>query len=143
MPGDLFTQQFGINGGVERQEWRAEAGGEGSLRLFDPFFGAGQLGGITGQEIIHRLLGGQAGDGRHYTKSIGGQEKDVGRMPASALGDDVIQEADRVSGAGVFGQAVVVEIHPAGVLVDGDVFQNGAESGGWLSRSAVPIPGAA
>ncbi len=51
-------------------------------------------------------------------------------MPAAALGDDVIQEADRIGGAGVLGQAVVIEIHPAGVLVDGDVFQDGAEVAG-------------
>ncbi len=52
--------------------------------------------------------------------------------PPRPARDDIVQEADRVGGAGVLGQAVVIEVDPAGVGVDGHVFQHGAEMAGGV-----------
>ena len=44
------------NGG-KRKKGRSEAGGEGCRRFFHSSFGAGNFGGVSGEEVIHGLLG--------------------------------------------------------------------------------------
>ena len=53
--GDAVAQQRAVDLGPARHERRAEAGGEGRLRLGDAALGAGDLGGEAGEEVVHRL----------------------------------------------------------------------------------------
>src|SRR5262245_27322545 len=55
--GNALAQQFGVNAGVVNHERGAEACGESRLRLLaQTFFGASNLCGVAGYEMIHRLL---------------------------------------------------------------------------------------
>ena len=77
VPGDLLAQHRRVHVGVPRQERSAEAGGEGLLRLGDPALGARDLGGVAREEVVHRLGGGEARDGRHDTERIAREKHDV------------------------------------------------------------------
>ena len=58
--GYAFAQQFGVDARVMNHKWRAEAGRESRLRfLAQSLLGAGDLGGVSGDEVIHRLFGRQ------------------------------------------------------------------------------------
>src|SRR5690606_32457324 len=107
----------------------AEAGAEHRLRLGDPRLGAGHLGGVTAEEPIHRLAGGELADGRQHPVGVAGEEEDVLRMPAHAglrMTGDVLQW---VADAGVLRLAAVAEIHLAlAVLLEAHVLQQGSEA---------------
>ena len=60
----LFAQQLRIFGRMQRQEYPAEACGEGGLRLRDTYFRTGYLGSITGNKVVHGLLPRQFGNRR-------------------------------------------------------------------------------
>ena len=51
----LRGQQLGVLGRMPDQERPAEAGRERGLRLGDAHFGAGDLGRVAADEVIHRL----------------------------------------------------------------------------------------
>ena len=70
---------------MARHEGRAEAGGEGRLRLLaEALFGARDLGGEAGEEVIHRLARRQLRDRRQHAEGIGRQHDDILRMPGAA-----------------------------------------------------------
>src|SRR3712207_6888749 len=59
----------GVDARAERHEGRAEAGREGRLGLFaEPPFGAGDLGRVAGEEVVHRLLGRERSEERRVGK---------------------------------------------------------------------------
>ena len=62
-------EQLGVAGGVEDQERRAEAGGEGGLGLVDPDLGPRGLGGVAAQEVVHRLGRGEPAHRRQDPKA--------------------------------------------------------------------------
>ena len=112
---------------MARQERRAEAGGEFRFDADQPLLGAGDLGGIARQEVVHRLVGVELGDRRHHAKSVGGQEDDVLRVSGAAAARGVGNELHRISRTGVLGLGAVVVIGNAGFRIEHHVFQHGTE----------------
>jgi len=62
---------------MQRQEGFAEAGRKCRLRLGNAPLGASHLGGVAGEEVIHRLLFGQFGDRRQNPEGVTGEEDNV------------------------------------------------------------------
>src|SRR3990167_726365 len=128
---DALHQQLGVFVSRTREEGCAEAGGEGG---FDTGVGAHFSGahqrGVAAQEVVRSSLLAQTGNRRDNAVQIAGQEDNVlgfaGTVFDYALGN-VFQ---RVSRAGVLGQAVVGVIGNAGFGVQDHVFQHGAETDG-------------
>ena len=80
MLGDPFAQQIRILDGGQNHKGFRKAGAKGGFRLCDPLFSAGNFGCIAGEKVIHGLGRRQFGNGRHDTKSIGGEHNDIGGM---------------------------------------------------------------
>ena len=119
---------LGVDARVARHEGRAEAGREGRLRLGHAALGAGDARGVAGQEMVHRLLGGEQADRRQHAERVGGQHDDVGSgWPARPVAAGVRDELERVAAARVLGQAVVVEARRCRRAVEDDVLQHRAE----------------
>src|SRR5207244_12356313 len=97
---------------------------------------------IAGQEMIQRLFRRESADGRQYAKGIASQEENVSRMVAFSRSLAVVDEIDGVGGAGVFRNAIIVELRPMRVRIDHHVFQDAAETDGvpdlWLALSRQP-----
>ena len=106
----LVTQHMGVHVCLSGHEGFAEQGGEGGLRLLDAPFGAGQLGGEAGDEVIHGGIAGQAGDGRQDAEGVGGQEDDHLGDAAHAGDLGVGDVVHRVAHAGVLGEGTVGEV---------------------------------
>ena len=124
---DLLAQHLGVHARMQRQERRAEAGGEGRARLGDAALGAGDLGGVAREEVVHRLVRGEPRDRRQDAERVGGEEHDVLGMPARAGRKMVRDVVDRIAGAGVLGDLVRVEVHRAGRRIQHHVLEHGAE----------------
>jgi hypothetical protein len=56
-------------------------------RLGHATLGAGDLGGVARQEVVHRLRRRQLGDRRHDAEGVGGQHDDVLRLAGAAGGE--------------------------------------------------------
>ena len=70
----------------------------------------------------------QPGDRRQHAEGVGGQEDDVARVARPCRGGTALgMILDRVGGAGVLGQRVVVEVELARVRVQHHVLEHGAE----------------
>ena len=78
--------------------------------------------------MVERLLGRQLRDRREHALGVAGQEHEVLRVAGAPLGDGVADEGERVRGAGVLGQAVVVEVDRARDRVEDDVLENRPEA---------------
>src|SRR3990167_1407213 len=91
---DQLAQKLSVFGRMARHERRAEAGRERRLRLLaEALFGAGDLGGEAGEEVIHRLFGRKAGDRRQHAEGVGRQHDDVFRVrraPRVRRGRDIM-----------------------------------------------------
>src|SRR5690606_20153841 len=90
--------------------------------------GAGYLRRVAAEEVVHRLLGREARDGRQDAEGVGGEEHDVVRVPAHAGGRGVRHVLDRVGGARVLGLRVGGEVDLPGHGVDDDVLEDGPEA---------------
>ena len=77
---DLLTQELGIYGRMQGHKRCAKTGAESCLRFDYPLFSTGDFGSVAREKMVHRLLGGESGDGGHYAKGIGSEKDDVGRM---------------------------------------------------------------
>ena len=113
---------------MPRHERRAEAGREGRLRPGQAALGAGHLGGVAREEVVHRLGAGQLRDRRHHPEGVAGEHHDVLRMPGAARGAGVRDEVQRVGAAGVLGERRVVEVRHAGDRIDDHVLHHRAEA---------------
>ncbi|QTK80153.1 hypothetical protein AT6N2_C2567 [Agrobacterium tumefaciens] len=136
---DQLTQQVAVFRRVARHEGCAKACGEGGFRLGHALFRAGDLCGVTGEEVVHGLLRRQPGDRRQHAEGVGRQHDDRPWMAGNAGLRRIRDEVQRISAAGVFRQRVIVEVRNA-VFVQHDVFQNRAETVGrsvdfWLGFS--------
>ena len=116
MLGDQRAQQVAVDGGMARHERRAEAGREGRLRFgAHALLGAGDLGGVAREEVVHRLARRQLGDGRQHAEGIRRQHDDVLRVAGASGRARVRDVFERVGRAGVLGEARVVVVgHVAG-----------------------------
>ena len=126
--GDEVAQQVGVFRRVARQEGRAEAGRELRLHADQAALGAGDLGGIAGEEVVHRLGRGQLGDRRHHAEGVGRQHYDVLRRAGPAGARSVRNGVERIGRARVLGLALVVEIDLARDRVHHDVLEHRAEA---------------
>ena len=128
--GHLLSQHPGIDGGVQRHERGAKAGGEGGHGGGDAPLGARQLAGEAGDKVVHGLLLVQLGDGGHDAVGVGGEE-DHRFGGAADAGDGGIGDiVHGVAHAGVLSQAAVGVVGDAGLLVHDDVLHQGAELDG-------------
>ena len=83
--GDPLLEQIAVDRRMARHERRAEAGREGRFGLGHADLGAGDLGGVARQEVVHRLVGRQPRDRRQHAERVGGQHDDVLRQRAHVL----------------------------------------------------------
>ena len=128
---DLLGQHLRVAHGVQGQEGLGEAGREGRLGLRHTVLSAGHLGGVTGDEVEHGLLGGELGDGREHTAGVAGEQDDVLGVAIRHAGDlGVLDVLDGVGAAGVLGQGRVVIVDQTADGVEDHVLQNGAEADG-------------
>ena len=130
--GDVVAQQVAVFRRRTRQERRAEAGREFRLDADQALLGAGDLRGVAGQEVIHRLRRRQLGDRRHHAIGVGGQEDDVLRMTGAAGARRVRDEVERIGRTGVLGLLVAVVVRDARLRIEHDVFQHRAEAVGGV-----------
>ena len=89
---------------MQRQERRAEAGGEGWRRFGDATLSPGQFGGEAREEVVLGLIGSQTRNRRQHTKGVCCQEDNFSCV--ARFGNrlnDVIDVIDRIRNAGVLG----------------------------------------
>ena len=113
---------------MPRQERRAEAGGERRLRILHALLGAGDLGGVAREEVIHRLGRVSLAIGGITPKASAVSMMMFFGMPGAAGLRGVGDEIERIGGAGVLGLGAVVEIRNARDRIDHHVFHDRAEA---------------
>ena len=99
---DLLAEQFGVDGRMVHHERRAETRRKRGLGFGDPALRAGNLRGVTREEVVHRLLFAEPADGRKRAEGVGRQHDDRARVAGAAAGNDVRDELDRIRAARVF-----------------------------------------
>ena len=67
----FLGQQLGILARMPDDEWTAKTRRERGRRILHSDFGAGNLGGVAADEVIHRLRRAQRTDRRQHTEGIG------------------------------------------------------------------------
>ena len=91
---EALAEHLGIDVRGQRQEGRSQSRRRTRGRLLaHAGLGACELRGISGEEVIHGLLGRKTRDGRQHAKGIGGQEHYIARMAADAGDDSVLDES--------------------------------------------------
>ena len=129
--GNLLRKHGGVLHGVEGQEGLCEARGEGGLGFGDTLLGAGHLGGVTRDEVVHGLLGAELGDGRKDTTGVACEKDDVlGVAVGDARDLGVLNVLDGVGAAGVLGEGGVIVVDDTGFGVENDVLEDGTELDG-------------
>ena len=129
--GNLLREHGGVLHGVESQEGLGEARGESGLGLGDTLLGTGHLGGVTGDEVVHGLGGGELGDGGKDTTGVACEEDDVLRVAVGNARDlGVLDVLDGVGATGVLGEGGVIVVDDTGFGVEDDVLKDGAELDG-------------
>jgi len=132
--GDLLRKHGGVLHGVESQEGLGEARGEGGLGLGYTLLGTGHLGGVTGDEVVHGLGGGELGNGRKNTTGVACEEDDVlGVAVGNARDLGVLDVFDGVGAASVLGEGGVIVVDNTGDRVEDDVLKDGAELDGVVN----------
>ena len=128
---DLLCKHSGVAHGVKGEEGLGEARGEGGLGLGDTLLGSGHLGGITGDEVVHGLGGGELGDWRKNTTGVACEEDDVlGVAVGNARDLGVLDVLDGVCATSVLGEGGVIVIDNSGGGVEDDVLKDGAKLDG-------------
>ena len=82
----LLREQLGVFRRMPDEERSAEARRERGLRLGDAHFGAGDLGGVAADEVVHRVRRRERADRRQHAEGIAGEEDHVGRMARRRTG---------------------------------------------------------
>src|SRR5437764_12796807 len=105
------------------QKRGAKTRAEGGLRLLYAAFGAGDLGGVTRKEVVHRLLWSELRDWRQHPEGIGSQKDHVLRMAAASAFDVIPDVVQRIRCAGALGDRLVCEPNLLSRLIDDDDLQ--------------------
>ena len=124
---EALAEHPGVDAWALRQERCAEAGREGRLWLGHANFGAGQLGGVARQEVVHRLVGCEARDGRQDAVGVGRQQHDRGRRAGALLWHGARDRADGIRHARVLGDRLVGEVDLACNRIEHNVLDDRAE----------------
>ena len=125
-----LTEHIGIYRGVQRQEGRAKAGGEGGLRLNYAALGTGKLGGVAGYEVVHSLVGIELGDRRQHAESISRKEYNGLGMAGDAWNQAVGYIIHGIADAGILGKGTIGIVKLPGIGVHYNVLNKGAELDG-------------
>ena len=129
--GNLLRKHGGVLHGVESQEGLGEARGESGLGLGDTLLGTGHLGGVTGDEVVHGLGGGELGDGGKDTTGVACEEDDVLRVAVGNARDlGVLDVLDGVCATGVLREGGVIVVDNTGLGVEDDVLKDRTELDG-------------
>lgn len=91
----LLPQHLGILTGVEGEEGRAKTGAEGALGFIDARLGAGNLGGVPADELVHGLPGRELADGRKHPVTVAGKKENIFRQRTNRRLQGI---ADKVQG---------------------------------------------
>src|ERR1039457_395363 len=114
---------------MAHHERTAEARAEGDFRFrTQADLGAGDLAGVSGEEVVDGLLGSEARDGRHDARGVAREKNDVARMASHLRRKVVFDVIQRIGAASVLDEGVVVEVEPARERVEYDVFEDRAEA---------------
>jgi hypothetical protein len=97
----LLGEHGGVLGRVEHDEGRAEAGGEGGLRLLDAVLRAGDQSGVAADEVVHGLRQVQLAHRREHAEGVARQEDHVLGVRADAWYLGVGDVLDRVGSPSV------------------------------------------
>ena len=128
---DLLREHLGVAHWVESKEGLGKARREGSLGLGNTLLRTSHLGGVTGDEVVHGLLGVELGDRRKDTAGVASEEDDVLGVAIRLAGDlGVLNVLDGVGAASVLSQGVVVVVDNTGDGVEDDVLKDGTELDG-------------
>ena len=107
---NLFGQHFSIQIRMFRQESLSETGREGRLRLFNAFLSAGNLGGVSANEVIHGLVKGEFRDWWKHTIGVASEEDNVLWVSTSSWYLDIINVFQRIAAPGIFSQRDIIII---------------------------------
>src|SRR5690606_17157403 len=128
---DALDQQFGVNTSRTRAERCAEAGGEGRLdAAARTHLGGTDQRGVTGQEVVDRLYVLQEADVAMSAVQLARQEAADVPPSAQVRIDTLLGMLQRTGGTGRRGQAHTGVIGLAGLRIDDDLLQHGAELDG-------------
>ena len=128
---DLLREHLGVAHGVEGEEGLSEARREGSLGLGDTLLSTSHLGGVTGDEVVHGLGGGELGAWRKNTTGVACEEDDVlGVAVGNARDLGVLDVLDGVCAASVLGEGSVIVVDNTGGGVEDNVLEDGTELDG-------------
>src|ERR1700735_5505978 len=109
----------------ERQKRRAKAGRKLRYRFrAHAGFSAGELRRVSGEKVIHGLLGHEARDGWQNPKGIGGKKHDMARMAADSWNDGILDELDGVRRTGVLSDLNIRVIGLAGDRVEHHILEH-------------------
>ena len=127
---------------MKRQEGTTEASREGRHRFRDTEFGTGNLGGVTGQEVVFGLLVSKDRHGRQYTISVIRQEDHFLGIRATGDGfDDVFDVVHRIRDTRVLRSRRITKLALA-LFVHDHVFKqcvttNGVINVGFMHRIQI------
>ena len=127
---ETLPQKLRIAIRMQRHERSAIAGTEYRRGLGHSLLGAGNPGGITGNEMIHGLGCGKPGNRWQHTKGIGGKKQDFLWMTARTFQGGIGNGGDMIGAAGILRERTVMQIQTAGSGVHGHVFQYRTEAHG-------------
>ncbi len=133
VPMNFLAEELGVHRWIAYHKRLAKAGAEGGLWFVYPCLGAGDLGRVAAQEVIHRLCGGELRDWGQHAERVVRQKENVVGMPALAVRGGVGDAVEGIRAACVLGDRVVRKVRLAGVGVHDHILQDGPE----LLRRAV------
>src|SRR4051812_36296318 len=124
---DETAEHLGVLPRMPDEEDRAEAGGEGRLRLLHASLGARDLRRVAREEVVHGLLARELRDRRQNAISIRREEDDVLRVAAAPVRHEVRDVVQWVRRPRVFGDRLVLELYPARDRIEDHILEDRAE----------------
>src|SRR5579885_3612604 len=126
---NLLLQKIGVSEWMVNHKRSAETGAEGHLWLnTQTDFSSGDLAGVSGDEMVDRLIRSQFRDRRHHAGSIAGKENDIFRMPRPLLRHAVFDIGERIGSPCVLSDCAVIQIQVSRNRIERYIFEHGTES---------------